>query len=1020
MHTHEQQPDAHIIARILSGHRDDFEVLVERYEPAVRSVAFATVSQAAWAEEVTQEAFVQAFVKLGTLREKARFGPWVCAIARNAGLMLRRRQAREAPLTQSAAEAAYQEGTSIEQRELHQMLRLKLEALPEDQREVLLLHYFAHKTTQEMADLLDISRDAVKKRLERARHALAKVVLEDLGEVVVAGEAPEQRRKRVMAAVLLMPAVPDSSTLAPTTPTPVSIGSWAMPLAASALVLIAFLALGAVYMLDTPPSAVAAASDTTPFPTIPAPAPPAPDVEAAAPSAPEATLLQDVPATSAQYPAENEEPPAIHGRVVDAVTKEPIPGAEVVAHPLDNQNAPPAKTMTDASGSFSFPGLPAGSYQVKRTNTPQGYRETPMRNEGLRVAFSPHTPGEELLLELAPEAPVRGVVLDLEGKPMAGAKVSSAGGHEVWQGGNEVTDAEGRFAIHGLNPTRDMWIAGTTEQLVSAHVQFDLGPEGKTDLVLQLAEGASISGIVVDDEGTPVAGATVSADQPMSRMGSGGGVSDANGQFMLERLPAGSYVIGAFEGTQRPWEQMKPIELQAGEKVEGLTLKYLSGSALTISGTVSDHAGQPLPGVKVSANSGRFRAKTDATGAFLLEGMPEGVHRMEAEAEGYIGGDLSGVPAGTEEVRFTLTQVQAQFLRGQVVDRDTGSPIPSFELAWSPVQQGREEEGPLFFTTRRIVEWTKFTDTLGRFEAPLRQNYRVEKMHLFVQAPGYSGTVMEVRLGQEAKVSLSPGPPLQGKVTDENGAPLAGATFYYYSIPAWGRERTLAESRADGSFTIPSFPENEQYLCAVVNGYAPATVLVPKGYDRAQPLLIALLGGGTIVVRGKVPEGAQAMVGVESSVRFRGYNAWQPLPPGGELRLENLPADTHEVRLSLSDRTDGYRSTDLFRTVELQDGQVETVEFTLPEGSASLTGAVDCGTLNVGGIFLELTYPSPPKTRTDTGSALYDGTYTIPNLPTGPATLKVTVGVQGGDRRELETAVHLEPGENVLDIAVAE
>ncbi|MBX7258478.1 MAG: hypothetical protein K1Y02_19100, partial [Candidatus Hydrogenedentes bacterium] len=70
-------------------------------------------------------------------------------------------------------------------------------------REVLTLHYHAGLSTEEIADWTGLSRETVKKRLQRARSALSELTLHTLLEP--AEQEEEKRRKRVMALLLLLP-----------------------------------------------------------------------------------------------------------------------------------------------------------------------------------------------------------------------------------------------------------------------------------------------------------------------------------------------------------------------------------------------------------------------------------------------------------------------------------------------------------------------------------------------------------------------------------------------------------------------------------------------------------------------------------------------------------------------------------------------------------------------------------------------------------------------------------------------
>lgn len=172
--------DKELVGQILAGRREAFSVLVERHLHSALAIARARLLNPADADDAVQEAFLRAFESLHTLREPEKFGPWLLTIARHEAvrLVIKGRQ------TLGADPAAAPEFASTEpepaEHELHTLLRDHIAKLPEQTREVLLLHYFAGCNSREIATLLDIRQAAVLKRLQRAREQLAGTLLREL------------------------------------------------------------------------------------------------------------------------------------------------------------------------------------------------------------------------------------------------------------------------------------------------------------------------------------------------------------------------------------------------------------------------------------------------------------------------------------------------------------------------------------------------------------------------------------------------------------------------------------------------------------------------------------------------------------------------------------------------------------------------------------------------------------------------------------------------------------------------
>ncbi len=136
------------------------------------------------AEEVTQDALLSAFRHFHELRDPEMVRSWIFRIARNACYMKRRRSVyapdREltleelGPRRDEIADWSRLPDEEVLQKEMRQQLRSAFDTLPEMYRSVLLLRDVEGLTTEETAEVLELSRDVVKQRLHRARLAVRK------------------------------------------------------------------------------------------------------------------------------------------------------------------------------------------------------------------------------------------------------------------------------------------------------------------------------------------------------------------------------------------------------------------------------------------------------------------------------------------------------------------------------------------------------------------------------------------------------------------------------------------------------------------------------------------------------------------------------------------------------------------------------------------------------------------------------------------------------------------------------
>jgi RNA polymerase sigma-70 factor (ECF subfamily) len=172
-----------IIAKILAGDPDRYREVVETYESRVRAVVAAMVPDPNVTADVTQEVFVIAYQRLADYKPGTNFLAWLRTISRNVAQNERRRWYRRREM-----EARYE--VEVAQQVEPHVDRL-LEDLPEDllsslqdcvthlqgkAREMMDGFYFKEHSIQELAKLLDISANAAKVVLHRARHAVGSCI----------------------------------------------------------------------------------------------------------------------------------------------------------------------------------------------------------------------------------------------------------------------------------------------------------------------------------------------------------------------------------------------------------------------------------------------------------------------------------------------------------------------------------------------------------------------------------------------------------------------------------------------------------------------------------------------------------------------------------------------------------------------------------------------------------------------------------------------------------------------------
>jgi RNA polymerase sigma-70 factor (ECF subfamily) len=171
-----------LVTEAKAGNYAAFEELVNRYERKIYRLGLNITGNREDAEDVLQEAFLKAFEHLPEFREDSRFYTWIVRIAVNESLMKlrKRRTSREVPIDDSSDEngevlvrefADWKPNPEQEyaRAELEGILERGVQALTAGLRTVFYLRDVEGLSTEETADLLNLSVGAVKARLFRAR-----------------------------------------------------------------------------------------------------------------------------------------------------------------------------------------------------------------------------------------------------------------------------------------------------------------------------------------------------------------------------------------------------------------------------------------------------------------------------------------------------------------------------------------------------------------------------------------------------------------------------------------------------------------------------------------------------------------------------------------------------------------------------------------------------------------------------------------------------------------------------------
>ena len=176
-------PDAALVARVLAGQdRHAFGELVRRHQGQTRALLRRLCKEDhALADDLAQEAFLQAFRKLSQFRADAAFGTWLYRIAYNVFLMHVRSRREEISLDEAmppedeeaSGKAGPEPGSGVEVESVRELdVRRALSRLSEEERAAIVQCYYLDRSHEEAAYVLGCPVGTVKSYIFRAKKKL--------------------------------------------------------------------------------------------------------------------------------------------------------------------------------------------------------------------------------------------------------------------------------------------------------------------------------------------------------------------------------------------------------------------------------------------------------------------------------------------------------------------------------------------------------------------------------------------------------------------------------------------------------------------------------------------------------------------------------------------------------------------------------------------------------------------------------------------------------------------------------
>lgn len=623
----------------------------------------------------------------------------------------------------------------------------------------------------------------------------------------------------------------------------------------------------------------------------------------------------------------------------------PIEGAEVRLAELSERAA-----RTGADGTATLEPVAPGWVAVQAMAT--GYAP----NTGFAQVGSAGAVGT-IKVTLHKGVSVSGRVIDEAGKPIANARMTTAGMWDLPSSASceqckpVVTDAKGEFTFPALAAGTHVLVATDGEHAPARSAPVTVADQPIRNVVITMKAGGTLVGTVVDDQQKPVPFATVRIagdGQQMWQIDARQATSDRSGSFELRGLTRTK--LKARAESDAAASAIASVDLTTTAKAEIKLVLDVKGA---IAGIVVDDENQPVAEVQVNAFpdilagnapeaislAGMSSATTDGAGTFAIRGLPDGSYRLRAARStgGRFDWGQQGTPAkvGDTNVRIVLA-AEGSIVGKLVVEGGNAPKLATVQLGYQPSTPANAD---------------------GTFKL---EGAAPGKYDLHVRGPDFATFVqrdVEVKPGKPTDVgtlTLVRGRKLVGKVVDASGTAVPGAKVKTGDMlmSMQGAEEQMENfeemygartdvTDQDGKFVLIGIAKKSTSVGAEhpTRGRS-AAVELPAGTDDPPAITLTLKGYGTIT--GKVTSKGEPVGGATITDT--------PKDGGAQIRIVQTEADgtftltkvgegTHVVSAMQQGLLDmSLKSTST--TVQVRAGKETKVNIDIPVGSITLSVAI--------------------------------------------------------------------------------
>jgi RNA polymerase sigma factor (sigma-70 family) len=861
-----------------------FEALMARYGPMVFRVCRAVLRNPIDAEDAFQATFLVLVKKARTLRGRANLGGWLYLIAYRVAIQANAAAARRRVQERRAGEmsAMTTSHDPIIPDELLPALHEEIARLPEKIRLAVVLCDLQGIPQEQAAESLRLSERTLRRRLADGRErlkarlgrrgmgcsgaVLAAVRLRDAGTVV----PPAWRESTLRAALDLVNSTAGAGA--------VSVAAQSLTHEVLKMMFVQRLTLAAAAMLGAGLMAWAASAALISR----GDEPPRTPAATARRAAPQPSVEADPRDAVGSFP--------VRGQVLDPDGK-PVAGAGVYvrhnAEPRWGENDPMAArqkgrvAVTDAVGEFHFEldkRASDGSYYSSVTGWHKA--QIAVAEPGFAPAWVEAGDmvkrGEMVLRLVRDDVPVRGRVLDSQGRPVAGVVVrvraiwevtggvdldamlaSGAVDENMPQMARRYGEALGSAAPNWQADPAPLWPGGRNSWATGADGRFEVRGIGRDRIARLEFHGGGVADGTLDVMARPAKAPPRARPLPSLRREVA--TKDRDAAF-LGLYPQGTQLVGA-------------------------TFDYIAGPTKPITGVVRLKGfGKPVEGAIVRAadpgSHTAVTARTDAAGRFSLDGVPKGeFYQIQVSPRQGIDSflrrwEIINDTEGLKPVEVAVEVPPGVIVTGRLIDKVTGRVVPPADVEYTKAPDNVANGDSLGFSRladtvfgltvppgrgmivgAAAVEEKDDPYVAAHLKAADRRNNTLEDRlyshevvghhtYRFIDVPAGSGPLA-------VDLELTPGPSRAGRLTGPDGRPVVGALAYGLSARDWsgtGRSRALDADTFEVGGLEPGHPR----LLVFTHGarkLVGAAVLKDEDLKSNAPLEVKLFPAGAITGR---------------------------------------------------------------------------------------------------------------------------------------------------------------------------